>query len=71
MASDTLITTQRSPEVRQKASEIEIPNLWAVAEFIRTGPDLSKTAEYNEMITKAMVDIWHLAHSLKKHIVNS
>lgn len=69
MASETLITTQRSPEIVTQAGNIEIPDLWAMAQFIRTGPDLSKTPDYNEMVAKAMIDTWYLAHSLKKHIV--
>lgn len=52
------IITQKSPEIKQDADEIAIPDLWHIA--IRL-PSLEQ---------KMVLDTWHLCHSLLEHIRN-
>jgi hypothetical protein len=68
MASNTLVTTQRSPEIVTQACNIEIPDLWALAQQIENGANFDNP-EVAKEAAKAILDTWHLAHSLKNHII--
>lgn len=68
MASETLVTTQKNPEIMTQASNIEIPDLWALSEQIANGANFDDT-ETAKLASEAILKTWHLAHSLKQHIV--
>jgi hypothetical protein len=73
MAQNTYVQT--SVGESHIVSDIEIPDLWHIAKYLQNDPN--KTAVYStasgEWIDSgdAVLEVWHLAHALKRHIIEA
>jgi hypothetical protein len=68
---NTEVKVQKNPVVTKNASEIVIPDLWAIAEQIANGTDFSRSPEFAKAASEAILETWHLAHFLKIHIIDN
>lgn len=66
MSTDTKVITQHNPKIVQRIGEIQIPDLWHIAEILRRGDAIQagRCKEAGDMVLSA----WRLAHYLKEHI---
>ena len=63
------ITIRNNPVIKKDISKIQIPDLWQIAICCGSGEDFSKYTDSKRLATQeAILECWHLAHSLKKHI---
>jgi len=63
MPKDTLVTLSPGAQNERqiKVDDIEIPDLWHVAGFLEEKGQKRAAA--------GVLEVWHLAHDLKKHIL--
>ncbi len=68
MAAETEVITQRhDPTIKQRVIDIDIPDLWHIAETLRA---ILGSAD-EDGIADDILKVWYLAHSLKKHIIEN
>jgi len=72
------VQTQLDPIVYEEAEDIHIPDLWHLSSWLkdldrqRTGTGGSLTSDqWLKDNGDAVLRCWHLAHSLRKHIINN
>jgi len=47
-------------------ADIDVPDLWHIAMAVKDGTPIPK--EKREMLSNMILDTWHIAHDLKRHI---
>ena len=53
------------------ANSIEIKDLWHICMDIRSGASKKWDEEERERNYKEILEVWHLAHNLKRHIIEN
>jgi len=69
MAKKTLVTLSKggTKERTVPVSEIEIPDMWHISQAVRRTQEIALSQKAADLI----LEVWHLAHDLKKHIEES
>ncbi len=68
----SLVITSHSPEVKEEAKDILIPDIWHIAMAVRRGHNFGEhTEKRNEELSEMLITTWQLCHNLKKHILKN
>lgn len=69
MAETTLVTVHVDDGTQEQAGKISIPDCWHVMEWLKENePDLQMGDGTSAW--RMVLDCWHLAHSMRNHIIN-
>lgn len=64
MAANTKVLLEKGTGKTVQASEIEIPDLWHIAMYVK------RCMPNGEVNCKDILTVWHNAHAMREHIVN-
>jgi len=75
MAKDTIVILEKGTGKSEQVQNIEIPDLWHLAMFLKEIKDGTRTVIHKDSVqflssyADAVLDTWHKAHALKIHII--